>query len=115
MTLVNTPAEELVMGMNAVYNDTATREMQFVVNARDGSNSLAITGHRCIYNCVIYVAPVYDKPLEKETNLWSDPKTWKNLPNRIPLEGEDVVIESGRNVIYDIGRSPLFKSLEING
>ena len=49
------------------------------------------------------------------TNLWSDPKTWKHLDNRIPVEGEDVLVPSGYNVIYDIGISPLFKSLEING
>ena len=59
--------------------------------------------------------PVEEEELADVTNLWSDPKTWKHLDNRIPVEGEDVLVPSGYNVIYDIGISPLFKSLEING
>ena len=39
------------MGMNYVYNDTETREMGFVVNGRDGSASMKITGYRCLDYC----------------------------------------------------------------
>lgn len=60
MTYVTTPEEDLVFGMNAVYNDTETREFHFVVNAKDGASSLAITGHRCIVNCAPYIPPVID-------------------------------------------------------
>lgn len=41
--------------------------------------------------------------------------TWPNLPNRIPIEGDEVEIMDGMTVIYDIGESPLFKSVEVNG
>ena len=74
-----------------------------------------IVGHRCIVNCAPYIPPVNDVPTEKETHLWSDPRTWKNLDNRVPLPDEDVIVESGWNIIYDIGRSPLYKSVTING
>jgi hypothetical protein len=49
------------------------------------------------------------------THFWSDPGSWPNLSNRIPLEGEAVVIDSKMEIIYDIGISPVFESLEING
>ena len=112
-TLVTTPRDSWTMGMNVHYNESETREAQFVVIKRGGASSLSITGKSCIVNCVLPPVPVI--PLEEVTNLWSDPKTWKNLPNRIPLEGEDVIVPTDYNVIYDIGISPLFKSLEING
>ena len=46
---------------------------------------------------------------------WSNPSTWTNLPNRIPLEGEDIEIMDGWDVVYDIGISPVFESLQVNG
>mmetsp|Transcript_43997 Transcript_43997/g.58371 ORF Transcript_43997/g.58371 Transcript_43997/m.58371 type:complete len:141 (-) Transcript_43997:3789-4211(-) len=103
-----------VMGDNAVLNDTETREARFVVNARDGSNTLTMKGVKCLVNCVPKPPPVTDKPLE-EASLWSDPNTWKELDNRIPEAGEDVVVPTDHNIIYDIGESPLFNSVEING
>lgn len=115
MTLANTDEPDQTMGMNNVYNQTEIREAEFVVNARDGSGSMNIAGHRCIVNCAPYIPPVNDVPIEKETHLWSDPRTWKNLDNRVPLPDEDVIVESGWNIIYDIGRSPLYKSVTING
>ena len=101
--------------MNNVYNETAIREATFVINGRDGSSFLSIVGRRCGEDCGDYLDPVNDTEVEEVTNLWSDPATWKDLPDRIPLPDEDVVIPSGYNVIYDIGDSPLYKSLEING
>lgn len=119
MTYINTPAEEFVMGMNVVYNLTEARETHFVVNGDDGSGSMTITGKRCIENCQAILPPVPEEPEkppeEIPTNLWSDPKTWKNLDNRIPLEGEKVIIDPNMHVIYDLGISPLFQSLEVNG
>ena len=115
MTYVNTPYDEMVMGMNAVYNQTDIREAHFVVNGDSGAGDMSIQGLRCIVNCQPVLPPVIDVPVEIETHLWSDPKTWKNLDNRIPLPGEAVRVESGWNIIYDIGISPLYQSVEING
>ena len=33
----------------------------------------------------------------------------------MPEEGEEVVIEPGWDIIYDIGTSPVFKNIQING
>ena len=53
LTLLETPEPDLIMGMNVVYNETETREMHFVVNGRDDSNSMKITGYRCKDYCKI--------------------------------------------------------------
>ena len=114
-TLNTLPESDWVLGTNVVYNETDTREMEFIVNGQDGSNNLKLTGVLCLVDCKPYIAPVDDKPLEEIIHYWSDPASWPDLPNRIPLEGEDVVVKSGRNIVYDMGRSPLYKSVEING
>ena len=72
-TLLTTPEPDLTMGMNVVYNATEIREMQFVVNARDGSGGMRITGYRCKDYCKI------DDVEEEEDmphNLWSNPDVW---------------------------------------
>lgn len=96
-----------------VYNDPDTREALFAVNARDGSNAMTITGHRCVDECDL--EPVPDEDEDEPTGLWSDPATWGNREYRVPEEGEEVVIDDNMSVIYDIGTSPVFKSIEING
>ena len=115
MSLAETPEPDQVMGMNNVYNATDIREAEFAVNARDGSGNMKVHGYRCVVNCKPYIPPVDDKDLEKETHLWSDPQTWKNNNKEVPAAGQDVIIESGWNVIYDMGMSPVYNSVTING
>ena len=50
-TLTETSEENLVMGMNVVYNETETREMHFVVNGRDNTQDLTIKGYLCRDHC----------------------------------------------------------------
>ena len=52
-TLLDTSEAKLIMGHNVVYNETETREMHFVVNGRDDSSSMLITGYRCKDYCKI--------------------------------------------------------------
>jgi hypothetical protein len=99
--------------MNIVYNDTETREMMFAVNGRDNSGAMTITGHRCVNGCDI--EEVEENPDREIIYYWSDIATWPNLPDRIPIEGDEVHIEDGWEVVYDIGDSPIFMSVEING
>jgi cell migration-inducing and hyaluronan-binding protein len=44
--------------------------------------------------------------------LWSDPATWPS--GRVPLEGEAVTIDSGKEVVLDVS-PPVLGSLTING
>ena len=47
--------------------------------------------------------------------MWSDPKTWTNRNNIVPKAGDEVVINAGWNVVFDLEDSPIFKSVEVNG
>ena len=71
-----------------------------------------ITGVRCVSNCDN--GPVDPDNPGPET-LWSDSATWANRGGVLPIEGDDVVIDSNMNVVYDLGDSPVFKSIEVNG
>lgn len=111
-TLINTPEPDRLFGMNVVYNETDVREMMFAVNGRDASGSVKITGHRCLEHCE--VDEIIDND-DQDLMYWSDPSSWPNLNGRIPEEGEEVDIMRGYDIIYDIGVSPVFKNVEING
>lgn len=55
-----------------------------------------------------------DEDLELEFRYWSNESHWGDI-GRIPIEDDEVVIESGWNMIYDIEESPKLKGLEIQG
>ena len=99
-------------GDNIVYNDTATREFEFVVNGRNSSrNQILITGERCVGACFADL----DNSLvvENGTRFWSDPTSW---PTQVlPVEGDDVVINSTWNMVLDLPITPILSSLEIDG
>ena len=62
--------------MNVVYEDDATREMRFIVNGRDASNSLKLKGYRCDGNCTNEdPVPEPEEP-ESDLSLWSSPASW---------------------------------------
>jgi hypothetical protein len=44
---------------------------------------------------------------------WSKPESWKS--GKVPLENEDVVVEPGLNLIYDLEESPIYRYVQING
>lgn len=70
----------------------------------------------CYPDCANQVEEVTEvEVVEETTTYWSDPASWPMLPDRIPLEGEEVNIPVGLTIIYDIGTSPIFKKVEING
>jgi hypothetical protein len=56
---------------------------------------------------------VKDQPLETKLRYWSDSASWPK--GILPKDGEDVVIESGWNMVFDLPQSPVLNSLEING
>ena len=75
----------------------------------DGLRRVQLTGVRCVGGCPM--DEVEDVPLELLPRYWSDPKAWENLPGRIPIEGDDVVVKSGWNMIMDIAQTPKLASL----
>lgn len=55
---------------------------------------------------------ITEKTISGEIKYWSDTKTWPS--GKLPVEGEDVEIAPGENVVLDISTPRLFK-LTVNG
>jgi hypothetical protein len=96
-------------------NDTETRELHFVVNGKSKTHPLAeqtveMEGVRCVGSCVEAIVEV---ETEIGVRYWSDVSNWPN--ETLPVEGDDVHIESGWNMILDIEETPVFELIRING
>mmetsp|Transcript_21730 Transcript_21730/g.16040 ORF Transcript_21730/g.16040 Transcript_21730/m.16040 type:complete len:471 (+) Transcript_21730:751-2163(+) len=70
---------------------------------------MTMVGVRCLGDCL---PSIDDVVVEDEYRLWSNPESWTS--GALPLEGEDVVIESGWNMLLDID-PPVLNIVEING
>ena len=66
--------------------------------------------YRCIGPCLAAIAA---QVIETNVRLWSNPASWKS--GKVPLAGEDVVVEPGFNVVYDLEESPIYRYVQING
>jgi hypothetical protein len=90
------------------YNET--RELHFIVNGKNKTYTpkeetlLSFTGHRCDGSCTAEVD--FNVTVENRTRYWNTSTDWPN--NTIPQAGEDVHIEPGWNMIYDMGESPVY-------
>jgi hypothetical protein len=95
-----------------VYNDTATREIHYLINGKNASRtSLVMKAYRCVGSCLAAIANVV---IEDTIRYWSSPDSWKT--GKVPLEGEDAIVQPGYNIIYDIvGDSPIINNVQING
>ena len=60
--------------------------------------------YRCIGPCLPDVTAV---AVESTIKLWSNPSSWPT--GKVPLAGEDVVIEPGKNFVFDLAESPIYK------
>lgn len=110
-TLTTLSASKLSTGDNVIYNDTATREVHFYVNGKNYSrNPVTMIGVRCIDNCL---SSLNTTVIEDTIRYWSDPTSWTS--GAVPVEGEDVEIESGWNMVLDVAITPLVNILTING
>ena len=83
------------------------------VPADDGVSSVTLQGVACIGGCPMERIDIMDG--EYILKWWSRKEDWTNLPDRIPIEGDKVVIEGNWHMMYDIGTSPDLFSIEIRG
>jgi hypothetical protein len=98
-------------GVNIVYNDTATREIHFMINGKNASRTtINMVCHRCVGPCIPAVNKV---AVEENIRYWSKPESWTS--KKVPLENEDVIVEPGWNMIYDLEESPVYRYVQING
>ena len=44
---------------------------------------------------------------------WSHPKTWQ--PNRVPQTGDQVLVQTGTKVIYDVNSDAIIRSIKVSG
>lgn len=71
---------------------------------------LDLNGTRCT-DCYEEIVEV--ETVENTTRLWSDPNSWPN--GTVPVEGDEVHIESGWNVTFDMEESPIYGLIRVNG
>ena len=109
-----TQPTQFVTGQMVHYPDeTGIREVHYAINGIDMNGAekvLDLEGTRCTdcYDAIVEVDVV-----ESETRLWSDPNSWPN--GTVPAEGEDVHIESGWNMTFDMENSPTYSLVRVNG
>lgn len=77
----------------------------------ENRNILEITGWRCVVNCI--EAAIEELEISDVQIPWSDPTSWDS--GVLPVEGEDVEIPPGVNMLFDLDESPILKKLTING
>jgi hypothetical protein len=73
--------------------------------------SLTLTGHRCVGSCNEVVE--FNVEVENRTRYWNTSSDWPN--NTIPGVDEDVHIEPGWNMVFDMGESPVYRLIRVNG
>ena len=113
-TYLTTDPSEYALGDNIVYNDTDTREFTFVINNRleDRGKQLRVEGLKCLTG-VCETTVVEEVETEDTKRYWSDATNWPD--ETLPVDGDDVIIEPGWDMILDIPETPILNSLEING
>lgn len=103
-------------GQNIVYNETEIRETHFIINGKNETNPYARQrlhnlGWRCIGPC----NEKLEEDVEDETVIryWNNSADWPS--GKVPEEGEDVHIEPGWNMIFNMNPSPVYKLIRVNG
>ena len=107
----NAPNNEA--GDNIVFIGEETGgNVTFAVTGAGGQGSVRLNAITCISNCS-HNAVVVDDPgvAPPRIRYWSNPLDWDNLPSRIPVEDDEVVIMGYWNMIFDIVETPKLKSL----
>jgi len=70
-----------------------------------------MVGHRCVGACGEQLNE--SVPNENRTRYWNNSEDWPN--GTVPVEGEDVHIEPGWNMIFNLNPSPVYKLIRVNG
>ena len=117
-TIATNPAERYV-GQNLVRNitDLGSKEEQllsFIVNGKNNTkwkdSRLDFKGHRCIGACN---EDINETTVLGPEKLWSDCTIWPD--GKCPKADEDVTIDSGWDLVYDIeGVSPIYRLIRVN-
>ena len=110
-TLVDLAEDAWTAGDYEMRNET-DRTLEMVINGKDTSRfGLNIVGNECVGGvCVNEV--IVEGEIETTPRMWSNPDSWGGT---LPVEGDDVEIESTWNMVLDIADPPRLNSLAVNG
>lgn len=115
---IPTSENDYKFGQNVIWNETAIRETHFIVNGKDSpvrnrSTStllkrsilsheamLKFQGYRCWPEDACLEKVDFNKTPEGAVRYWSDKNNWPN--KTLPVTGDDVHIEAGWNMVYDM-------------
>ena len=78
-----------------------------VINGKNNTKAnrhYKIVASRCVGDCLTAITTV---ETEDRKRYWSKPIDWPS--GKVPAEGEDVEIESGWDMIFDLEDSPVYK------
>jgi len=106
--------------MGDVFFNNISRHIEIKFDgARNDTTRFVLKADKCISfgNCNPDLSE--DKDIETEERLWSNPDHWNEKretgKSTVPIAEDEVVIEAGWNMVYDLEDSEVFKSIEING
>jgi hypothetical protein len=105
-----------VFGQHVIYNETAVRETHIIINGKNQSGNpyeeqtIYQVGHRCVGNCN---EDIVENPLEDRIRYWNVSTDWPS--GKVPEEGENVHVESGWQMIFNLNPSPKFDLVRVNG
>jgi len=71
---------------------------------------MSFKGYRCIGACNVDINETTEVGEER---LWSDPNSWPD--GKVPVDGDNVHIESGWNMTMDIANGTMLRLVRING
>lgn len=71
---------------------------------------ITFSGVRCIGACGEEITEVVELSAQR---LWSDPKSWTS--GKVPVEGDEVHVESGWDMLMDVADTPVFGLVRVNG
>lgn len=99
-TIAGKSYDQYELGHNLIRNDTETRRINVLFNGDvKDLNKITLTGVRCVENCEKEVPE--DLPVEDRIRFWSVLADWDGRAT-IPLEGEEVIIPSNWQMMYDL-------------
>lgn len=95
--------------------DTTKKELTFVINGSTNSSKiLEAQSAKCRKNeaswCI--TAPTVTE-CTGTPQMWSDDAIWSS--GKAPIEGQDVEIPAGKNIVFNLGESPKFKLIKVFG
>jgi hypothetical protein len=114
--------DDYYAGQNIVKNGTVneTQEFHLIINGKDKSKSVSEKTYdiSVVFGCdascdVEEVEEEVEEDILNSILYWSDHSNWPN--ETLPVEGDDVEIKSGWNMILDIEETPVFENITING